>query len=65
MSKIENLNYNILLFDEISCTYCLIYSSSNIFDVIDIWNYYTKKYKNNLLKCVRELQIYGGDSSNE
>lgn len=52
--------YNILIFDESSCCYLLAYSTSNLFQLINSWNYFKKNYPNKFLKCVKEIEVYNG-----
>lgn len=56
----EKLYYSIYAFDENNCNYTMLYSSTNIFLILDYYNYFIKTMPNKLIKVSRDLQVYGG-----
>lgn len=48
--------YNILVFDDITMNFCLVYSSDNLKVIISMYNYYRKKFEDSYIKVVQEIQ---------
>lgn len=48
--------YNILVFDELTMNFCLVYSSDSLKVIISMYNYYRKKFEDSYIKVVQEIQ---------
>ena len=57
----EELFYSIYVLDENTCNYTMIYSSTNIFLIINYYNYFIKRFPTKYVKVSRDIQIYKGE----
>lgn len=48
--------YNILVFDDITMNFCLVYTSDSLKVIISMYNYYRKKFEDSYIKVVQEIQ---------
>lgn len=48
--------YNILIFDDFTMNFSIVYMSDSLKTIIAMYNYYRKRYEDSYIKVVQEIQ---------